>query len=99
MSSEKVEKKKVIVTAKEVKGICAAGIKPGDKFVYNDSNLLMDETDVLCPVALASMFYRIYAHARSPRAPVAKYIQCPDSYIWGPDKGTGTVLFEIEVEE
>ncbi|MFC1803071.1 TIGR04076 family protein [Thermoproteota archaeon] len=97
MSSERVGNKKVIVTAREVKGHCAAGIKPGDKFVYKNANLLMDETDVVCPVAFASMFYRMYAHAK--RANVAKYIQCPDSFIWGPDKGTGTVLFEIEVKE
>jgi uncharacterized repeat protein (TIGR04076 family) len=89
--------KRITVTAKEVQGKCNAGIKPGSKFVIEGSNLLLKESDVVCPVAFASMYYRVYALNKG--AKVDCFIQCPDSYIWGPDKGVGSVLFEITVEE
>ena len=89
--------KRIVVTAKEVKGICHAGIKPGSKFVIEGANLNLQESDVVCPVAFASMYYRLYAHSRD--AKVGRLIQCPDSYIWGPNMGAGSVLFEINVEE
>ncbi len=89
--------KRIVVTAKEVKGTCHAGIKPGSRFVIEGSNLLLKESDVVCPVAFASMYYRLYAHDKG--AKVGRFIQCPDSYIWGPNAGTGSVLFEINVEE
>ncbi len=89
--------KRIIVTAKEVKGTCHAGIKPGSKFVIEGSNLLLKESDVVCPVAFASMFYRLYAHDKGGK--VGRFIQCPDSYIWDKDAGAGSVLFEITVQE
>jgi len=89
--------KRITVTAKEVKGTCGAGIKPGSKFVIEGRNVLLKESDVICPVAFASMYYRLYAHAAGGKA--GRFIHCPDSYIWGPDFGGGTVLFEINVEE
>jgi len=89
--------KRIVVTAKEVKGTCHAGIKPGSKFVIEGSNLLLKESDVVCPVAFASMYYRLYAHDKG--AKVGRFIQCPDSFVWGPNSGTGSVLFEINVEE
>lgn len=88
---------RIVVAAKEVKGTCDAGIKPGSKFVIEGSNLVLNESDVVCPVAFASMYYRLYAHSRG--ANVGRFIQCPDSYIWNPGAGTGSVLFEINVEE
>lgn len=89
--------KRIVVTAKEVKGTCHAGIKPGSKFVIEGSNLLLKESDVVCPVAFASMFYRLYAH--NAGAKVGRFIQCPDSFIWSAKAGTGSVLFEIAIEE
>lgn len=89
--------KRIVVTAKEVKGECHAGIKPGSKFVIEGSNLLLKESDVVCPVAFASMFYRLYAHRAGGKA--GYFIQCPDAYIWGPKSGAGSVLFEISVED
>ncbi len=61
------------------------------------SNLLLKESDVVCPVAFASMFYRLFALRQGAEA--ARFIQCPDSYIWGPEAGLGSVLFEIDVKE
>jgi uncharacterized repeat protein (TIGR04076 family) len=89
--------RRVVVTAKEVKGTCDAGIKPGSKFVIEGDNILLKESDVICPAAFASMFYRLYGH--NAGAKVGRYIQCPDSHIWSPNAGTGSVLFEINVEE
>ena len=88
---------RIIVTAKDVKGTCHAGIKPGSKFVIEGANLNLEESDVVCPVAFASMYYRIYALNRGAKA--GRYIQCPDSFIWGPNLGAGSVLFEINIEE
>lgn len=89
--------KRITVVAKEVKGTCDAGIKPGSKFVVEGRNIVLKESDVICPVAFASMYYRIYAHDAG--AKVGRYIPCPDSYIWSSDYGGGSVLFEINVEE
>jgi len=89
--------KRIVVTAKEVKGKCEAGIKPGSKFVIEGSNLLLKESDVVCPVAFASIYYRLYAHGKG--AKVGRFIQCPDTYVWGADAGKGSVLFQINVEE
>ena len=88
--------KKIVVIAKEVRGTCTAGIKPGSKFVVEGNNLSLKESDVVCPVAFASMYYRLYALDRG--AKVGNYIQCPDTFVWGPE-GTGSVLFEIKVEK
>lgn len=89
--------KRIVVTAKEVKGKCNAGITPGAKFVIEGDNILLKESDVICPVAFASMYYRLYAHDRGAKVPF--FIQCPDSYVWGPNFGTGSVLFEINIQE
>lgn len=89
--------KRITVTAKDVKGICQAGIKPGSKFVIEGGKLNLKELDAICPVAFASIYYRVYAHDRG--AKVGRFIQCPDSYVWGPKFGTGSVLFEIDVKE
>lgn len=89
--------KRIVVTAKDVKGRCGAGIKPGSKFVIEGSKVLLKESDVICPVAFAHMYYRIYALERGGRA--RSFIACPDSFMWGSDFGAGSVLFEINVEE
>lgn len=91
--------KRIVVTAKDVKGTCQAGIKPGSKFVIEGNNILLKESDVICPVAFAHMYYRIYALERDAQARVRRFIGCPDSFMWGPDFGAGSVLFEINVEE
>jgi uncharacterized repeat protein (TIGR04076 family) len=65
--------------------------------VIEGSNILLKESDVICPTAFASIYYRLYAHDKG--ADVGRLIQCPDSYIWDPGAGAGTVLFEINVEE
>ena len=90
--------KRIVVTAKEVRGTCRAGIKPGAKFVIEGGNLLLDESDAVCATAFASMYYRVYAQYRGAALGDLHYIQCPDTYIWGPEFGKGTVLFEIKVE-
>ncbi|MCJ7633148.1 TIGR04076 family protein [Candidatus Bathyarchaeota archaeon] len=89
--------KRIVVTAKDVKGTCIAGIKPGSKFVIERNNILLKESDVVCPVALTHMYYRIYALQKG--ANVRRTIGCPDGFIWGSDFGQGSVLFEINVEE
>ena len=88
--------KRIVVTAKEVKGDCHAGIKPGMKFVIDGLNVDLKASDKICPVAFASMYYRLYAHTHG--ANVGRFIQCPDTYAWGPDKGFASVLYEVTIE-
>jgi uncharacterized repeat protein (TIGR04076 family) len=99
MSTNRVPLKKIVCTAVDIKGRCGAGVKIGSKIVYKGAKLLLDECDEICPTALASIYYRLYTHARSPQAHTSNLIQCPDPYIWGKGGGSGTVLFEITVEE
>lgn len=89
--------RRIVVTAKEVRGTCNAGVKPGMKFVVDGLDLVLKESDKVCPVAFASMYYRLYAHTHG--AKVGRFISCPDTYIWGAEKGFGSVLYEITVEE
>jgi uncharacterized repeat protein (TIGR04076 family) len=89
--------KRIVVTAKEVKGDCHAGIRPGMKFVIDGLTLDLKKSDRVCAVAFASMYYRLFALSHG--AKLNRFIQCPDTYSWGSDKGFASVLYEITVED
>ena len=89
----------LIITAREVKGVCAAGIKAGDKIVLRGATISLNETDIVCGSAFASIYPVIYA-ARYGKDLTElglqeRTVQCIDP---GPPfnpKG-GSVFFEIK---
>lgn len=90
---------RIIVTVKDVKGHCDAGLRIADKFVIEDSNILLDQSDKICPTAFASIYYRIYALLKNvPISSVSPYVQCTDHAVWGSYGGHGTVIFEVRRE-
>jgi uncharacterized repeat protein (TIGR04076 family) len=89
----------LVITAKEVKGFCAAGIKKGDKIVLRGATISLSESDRICGSAFASIYPVIYA-ARYGKdlkdlGLSERIVQCIDP---GPPynpKG-GTIFFEIK---
>ena len=105
MKREEWEKKykgqlrKITVTVKDIRGICGAGLKPGDKFVIEGSNLILKESDKVCPTALVSIYPMIFAmkFGVDPKFLGGEYAQCLDP---GPPYTCGgTVIFEIKAEK
>lgn len=87
----------LIITAREVKGHCAAGIKAGDRIVLRGANISLDESDRVCGMAFASIYPIIFA-ARLGKDLVdlglsQRTVQCIDPGL--PYGGGGTVMFEI----
>lgn len=91
----------LVITAKEVRGNCAAGIQPGQKIVLRGANISLAESDNICGFAFANLYPVIFA-ARLGKDPAElglteRTVQCIDP---GPPYSSGgTVLFEIRALE
>lgn len=87
----------LIITAKEVRGKCAAGIKIGDKIVLRGATISLEESDRVCGFAFANIYPVVFA-ARLGKdlkdlGLTERVVQCIDP---GQPYGEGgTVLFEI----
>jgi uncharacterized repeat protein (TIGR04076 family) len=92
--------RRVIVTVREVRGFCRAGYKVGEKFVFDDANILLNESDRICAAAFSAIYPKVYALRRGLDLSLlgSPYSQCPDPGGWSSyHKEGGTVLFEISV--
>ncbi len=91
----------LVITAKEIKGTCAAGLKPGDKIVLRGATLSLSESDRVCGFAFANIYPAVFA-ARLGKdlkdlGLVTRTVQCIDP---GPPYSEGgTVIFEIKALE
>ena len=91
----------LVITAKEIKGICAAGIKAGDKIVLRGATLSLTESDRVCGFAFANIYPAVFA-ARLGKdlkelGLISRTVQCIDP---GPPYSEGgTVIFEIKALE
>jgi uncharacterized repeat protein (TIGR04076 family) len=87
----------LVITAREVRGHCSAGIKVGDKIVLRGANVDLAESDKLCGFAFANIYPIVFA-ARLGKdlkdlGLTERMVQCIDP---GPPWSEGgTVLFEI----
>jgi uncharacterized repeat protein (TIGR04076 family) len=91
----------LVITAKEVKGHCAAGIKAGDKVVLRGANISLTESDKVCGFAFANIYPVVFA-ARLGKdlkdlGLVERTVQCIDP--GPPYTEGGTVFFEIKALE
>ena len=88
----------LVITAKEVRGRCAAGIKAGDRIVLRGANVSLSESDAVCGFAFANIYPVVFA-ARLGKdlaelGLTGRMVQCIDP---GPPYSEGgTVLFEIK---
>lgn len=53
----------IMITAKEVKGHCAAGLKAGDKVVLRGATISLQESDAVCSFAFANIFPAVCCQA------------------------------------
>jgi len=88
----------LVITAKEVRGYCAAGIKPGDRIVLRGANISLEESDRVCGLAFAAIYPVVFA-ARLGKdlkdlGLTERLVQCIDP--GQPDSAGGTVLFEVK---
>lgn len=95
---------RLAVKVKEIRGKCPV-FKVGDRIVFDEPKIILDETNALCIHALGSMFSMLIALSRGTsfkELGLAKeegdigYVQCLDPgppYTFG-----GTVVFEIRRE-
>lgn len=88
----------LVITAKEVKGHCAAGIKTGDKIVLRGANISLEETDRICGMAFAGIYPIIFAARLGKDLKELglsdRTVQCVDP--GPPHSEGGTVIFEIK---
>ncbi|TCL59771.1 putative repeat protein (TIGR04076 family) [Hydrogenispora ethanolica] len=88
----------LVITAKEVKGHCSAGIRAGDRVVLRGANIALDESDKVCGFAFASLYPVIMAarlgHDLKDLGLSERLVQCIDP--GPPHSAGGTVLFEIK---
>lgn len=87
----------IIITAKEVKGHCAAGIRVGDKTILRGATISLAESDSVCSFAFANIYPAIFAarlgHDLQDLGLTTRTVQCIDP---GPPLSAGgTVVFEI----
>jgi len=90
----KVKNYRITVTAKEVKGLCLAGLGPGDRVSMVLPRVDLENTDRICVNAMSALmpFIRQFSSEELPYNARA-FVSCPDP---GPTKGGhGNVLFEI----
>lgn len=91
----------LMITAKEVRGHCAAGIKVGDRIVLRGAMISLEESDRVCGFAFCNIYPAIFA-ARLGKdlkdlGLSARTVQCIDP---GPPYSEGgTVLFEIDAAD
>jgi uncharacterized repeat protein (TIGR04076 family) len=94
--------KDVVITAKEIKGKCAAGIKVGDKIVMRGSTISLEESDKICGFCFATIFPAIHAirlgNEMKDQGLAGGIVTCIDP---GPpeNKEGGRVAFEIQTLE
>jgi uncharacterized repeat protein (TIGR04076 family) len=91
----------LIITAKEVKGTCSAGIKAGDQIVLRGATISLEESSRVCGFAFANIYPVIFA-ARLGKdlkdlGLTERVVQCIDP--GQPFSEGGTVLFEIKAIE
>lgn len=87
----------LVITAKEVKENCAAGIKVGDRVVLRGATISLSESDRVCGFAFANIYPVVFA-ARLGKdlkdlGLTQRIVQCIDP--GPPFSEGGTVLFEI----
>ncbi|MDR3589461.1 MAG: TIGR04076 family protein [Negativicutes bacterium] len=91
----------LVITAKEVKGRCAAGIKAGDKIVLRGANISLTESDKVCGFAFANIYPVVFAarlgNDLKDLGLVERTVQCIDP--GPPYTEGGTVFFEIKALE
>lgn len=73
----------LVFTVKEMQKDCPAGLKVGDKLVYREPNVILEDTDKICVFALGSILPYISALVRESREegdwiPKKEEIICPD---------------------
>lgn len=85
------------IVAREVKGSCAAGIKPGAKMVVRGASLSLDESDCACVSALAALWPMAFAVRLGVDLEAlglgGRLWHCPDP--GPPYTPGGAVLFEV----
>lgn len=95
---------KIVVMVKEIRGKCPV-FKVGDRVVFDEPKIILEETDALCIHALGSMISMLIALSRGTsfkELGLAKneenmgYVQCLDP--GPPYTSGGTVVFEIRRE-
>lgn len=87
---------RIIFTVKSVKGDCAAGHKVGEKIIYDEPCIILEQTDRVCLFALSSFIPYISAMVRESAEredwiPEVEVLQCPDP--------TNCVVFEVKREK
>jgi uncharacterized repeat protein (TIGR04076 family) len=91
------------ITVDEVKGLCPVHSK-GDQIVFEDPELIVEQTDRICIWALYSLLGIAPTLCRETSPPdwVNKpkhYFQCMDATGWCVDyAGAGTVIFRVDRE-
>lgn len=91
----------LVITAREVRGCCSAGIKAGDRIVLRGPNISLEESDRVCGIAFASIYPIIFA-ARLGKdlkdlGLAERMVQCIDP--GPPHSEGGTVFFEIRAAD
>ena len=76
----------LVFTVKEMQGSCPAGLKVGDKLVYREPNIILEDTDRICAFALGSILPYIAGLVRESSEegdwiPYKDEIICPDSMV------------------
>jgi len=94
---------RIVVKVKEIRGKCSV-FKVGDKIIFDEPKISLEETDALCVHALGSMLSMLVALNRGTsfkelglsKEEDVGYIQCLDP--GAPYTSGGTVVFEIRRE-
>lgn len=50
-----------MLIAREVKGTCSAGIKPGDKIIVEGPNISLEKSDPVCSYTFANLMLVVFA--------------------------------------
>ncbi len=90
----KVRNYRITATVKEVKGLCQAGLRPGDRVSMVLPRVDLENTNKICVNAMSALmpFLRQFSSEQLPYNARA-FVSCPDP---GPNKGGhGNVLFEV----
>ena len=87
----------VEIIAREVRGYCAAGIKPGDRIVLRGANISKEESGPVCGYAFVCVYPAVFAVRMGVRFDElgipGRLWQCADP--GQPHTPGGTVLFEV----
>lgn len=87
----------VEIIAREVKGYCSAGIKPGDKIVLKGANICKEESGPICGYAFVGVYPTVFACRMGvdfgKLGLEGRLWQCVDP--GPPYTPGGTVLFEV----